>query len=72
MQRWEYRVLVRVIKDGNYIWYDQDKRDGEGRLNAMGLEGWELVQVVTLSRHESSAWAGTTTVLCCVFKRPVT
>ncbi len=72
MQKWEYRVLVRGFdRKDNYVWADEDKRSGEERLNAMGQEGWELVQVVTVSRTESNAWAGLTTRMHYLFKRPV-
>ncbi|WP_442958347.1 DUF4177 domain-containing protein [Povalibacter sp.] len=47
------------------------KRSSEERLNAMGQEGWELVQAVTASHPDSSAWAGLTNALHYIFKRPV-
>ncbi len=37
----------------------------------MGQEGWELVQAVTASHPDSSAWAGLTNALHYIFKRPV-
>jgi hypothetical protein len=71
MNRWEYRVLVRGFdKNDNYIWTDKDQRSSEERLNAMGLEGWELIEVVTVSRPDASSWAGLTTGLHYIFKRP--
>lgn len=71
MQKWEYRVLVRHYESsGKTDWADKDKRKGEERLNAMGQEGWELVQVVPIHHAESSAWSGLTTHLQYIFKRP--
>lgn len=71
MQKWEYRVLTRGFdKNDDYVWSDKDKSTGEERLNRMGQEGWELVEVVTVSRSGSSSWAGLSTSLHYIFKRP--
>jgi len=53
MQRWEYRILARTFNQGGgsatYEWPDKkDKRSGEEVVNAMGLEGWELVTVTVV------------------------
>lgn len=71
MQKWEYQVLVRGFdRKDNFFWADDDKRNGQERLNAMGQEGWEFVQVVPISRTEPYM-AGLTTALHYIFKRPV-
>ena len=71
MTSWDYRVLVRGFdKKDNFVWVDEDPRSGEERLNAMGADGWELVQVLTISRPGSSGWAGLTTAMHYIFKRP--
>ena len=70
MNRREYRVLVRGFdKNDNYIWADKGSRSSEERFNAMGLEGWELIEVLTVSRPTISSWAGQTTGLHYIFKR---
>ena len=72
MQKWEYRVLfLAQDKHGSFVWHDKDTRNLEVRLNAIAQEGWEFVQAVTLSRHAESVWAGTTTTVQYIFKRPV-
>ncbi len=71
MQKWEYRVLLRGYdKKGDYIWGDKDTSSSEECLNEMGRDGWELVEVVTVSRPGSDNWGGLTTGLHYIFKRP--
>lgn len=72
MTKWDYSVLVRWFdRKENFVWADNDPRGGEARLKAMGGEGWELVQVLPISRPETGNWSGMTTGVHYIFKRPV-
>jgi hypothetical protein len=67
MQRWEYRVIVRIAVDNRYTWSDaKDKRSSEQVLNDMGKEGWELVTVSTVVARPATGESH----LHYIFRRP--
>lgn len=45
--RWNYRV--EMIKPGVFKKQGEKNQEIEERLNRMGMEGWELVEVITSS-----------------------
>jgi len=53
MQKWEYITISQGIHKTTGAWYwigsdnDSDVRSELERLNELGKEGWELVNVVT-------------------------
>ena len=56
MQKWEYRVLSRGWSEESkdIIWFDTHQRAVEvavvsQRLNDLGKEGWELVDLETIT-----------------------
>lgn len=44
--RWSYRV--ETIKAGTFKKQKEKNRDIEERLNRLGMEGWELVNIVAV------------------------
>jgi len=60
---WEYRTLKLDVSGWLGPKVDAAKIDAE--LNAHGREGWELVDVIDINKHQ-----GTTSELVLVFKRP--
>lgn len=59
---WEYRTVKLDVSSWLGPKVEPEKIDAE--LNAYGREGWELVSVVDVNKHQ-----GTTSELVLVFKR---
>lgn len=84
MQKWEYLELSYKREDvfrnnkrdmdnwvdENWVWADKDSRGLVKRLNDLGNEGWELISVYTDAGMIGTAWAGRTTFIYYILKRP--
>lgn len=60
---WEYRTLKLDVSSWLGPKVEPERIDAE--LNAHGREGWELVSMIDINRHQ-----GATAELVLVFKRP--
>jgi hypothetical protein len=78
MQKWEYQVFVRNLKNGDWIW-EHDNKDQRGSaqlLNDLGREGWELVAAPSPLAGMWQAGGGQPghgpahSILFFIFKRP--
>lgn len=74
--RWEYKVLIldrgdrsldfdSLSEDGNKVSGDWLSRAGQ-----LGSQGWEVTGVQALSNHTGTMYAGMTTEVLILFKRP--
>ncbi len=73
MQQWEYLVLERTVdlEKHSTSWSDGVAESLERRLNKLGREGWELVSENSMALVSGGYWAGHTTDITFILKRPV-
>ena len=67
MQKWEYMTLQLAMNEKeNLVWLDaqEDDRNVSSRLNELGSEGWELVNV------DTNSFSGVTVRTVFYLKRP--
>ena len=85
MPQWEYLCLRREmvyettgLLSGQLLWRwdDENKNDKntllsiQNRLTQLGEQGWELVSMIPVSDHDGASFAGQTSSVRFVFKRP--
>jgi hypothetical protein len=73
MQKWEYKIIIRMFNKGKYEWSNppNEKRSYEEFLNALGQEGWELISTLPVSVPNQAWDAGATKAIHYLLKRPV-
>ncbi len=71
MNTWEYLMLTQSRKSkGMLSGSNWESWTPDVDLARLGREGWELVSVIPMSSKDGTAYAGNTTDLQWVFKRP--
>ena len=67
--KWEYKVFTPEMKG----WIKKKvSNDTFEELNALGIEGWELVGVTPVTASMGTSWGGTTASFVFFFKRRIT
>ncbi len=69
MQKYEY--LTYIPKLVGLINKTVDPKELRKELTDLGLVGWELVSVTTLSGNTGFSWGAATAGMVMIFKRPV-
>jgi hypothetical protein len=72
MQNWEYLTQTRICPNKDPYWEEGMKTESVAtRLKRVGENGWESVTAYPVSIDPSSSWAGRTSYVLFVFKRPI-
>lgn len=70
MQKWEYNTIKQAREFKGTLGGNLEEWHPQIDLTMLGKDGWELVAVVPESSRDGQIFAGTTTNLMWVFKRP--
>jgi hypothetical protein len=73
MQKWEYFAYGRnlVEKKGNILNSSEWVWDAPPDFNKLGMQGWELVSVISVQQGMRNMPPGITTQMNYYFKRPI-
>jgi hypothetical protein len=68
MEKWEYKIFTPEMKG----WIVKKVANNTSEeLDALGKEGWELINVTPVTANMGTSWGGTTASFVFFFKRRV-